>query len=208
MVIISAIIAYFIGFPYGFIAGNLFMKVDLRRCGSGNLGATNTLRVLGKKAGIAVLVADMLKGVVVVWLLPLIFWREGGSIGRGLVVVIVGAAGIAGHNWPVLLKFEGGKGVAVTIGVFLAIAPLSTLCALALFIIVAAGLRYISLASIVFALSLPVLIWLFRLPVEYVCLAVLAMISMLFQHRRNIRRLLEGTESKLGSKASSREMNQ
>ncbi len=207
MLIAAMLIAYLIGFPYGYVVGKVFKGVDLRRCGSGNLGASNTLRVLGKKAGIGVLLADVVKGAVIVKVLPLIFCREPDMISVELFVALTGAAGIFGHNWPIWLRFEGGKGVAVTVGVFLAIAPVSALCALGVFAAAVAAFRYISVGSIVFGLLLPVLMRVFRLPPAYIWLGVAAALSIIFQHHSNIKRLIKGTENKLGERASCENQN-
>ena len=196
----AAAVAYFVGFPYGYIAANVLKGVDLRKSGSGNLGASNTLRVLGKKAGIAVLVADMLKGVAMVMLLPLIFHPLADGIDRELFVTVAAGAVIAGHNWPLLIGFKGGKGVAVTVGVFLALAPTATLLALAILVILVAIFRYISVGSMVFGLSLPPLMWIFHHDKTYIWLAVLAAAAIVFQHRGNIGRLIKGTENRLGQK--------
>lgn len=196
--IIATVAAYFIGFPYSYIAGNLIKGVDLRKLGSGNLGASNTLRVLGKKAGTAVLLADLLKGVLVVLLLPLILFRDGGIVPRELFTALVAAAVIAGHNWPVLLKFEGGKGVAVTLGVFLAIAPVPALLSLAAFIILVTATRFISLGSIAFGVLLAPLMIAFNYNRTLVWLGAAAAVSIIVQHRSNIKRLIQGNENKLG----------
>ena len=202
MLITAMVIAYFAGFPYSYVAGKIIQGIDLRQCGSGNLGASNTLRVLGKKVGMTVLAADVLKGVLIVLVLPLILYREGGIIDRELFVVLVGAAGVAGHNWPVLLRFEGGKGVAITIGIFVGIAPLCTVCALAVFVLVVAAARYISVGSIVFGLSLPIFVWLFGFPTAYVYFGIAAALSIVYRHQTNIKRVLQGTENKLGSRSA------
>ena len=197
--IVAIVAAYFIGFPFSYIAGNLIMGVDLRKHGSGNLGASNTLRVLGKKAGIAVLVADLLKGVLVVLVLPLILFRDGGNLQRELFTALVAAAVIAGHNWPALLKFEGGKGVAVTLGVFLAIAPVPALLSLMVFIILVAATRFISLGSIAFGLLLAPFMIASNYNRIFVWLGVAAALSIIVKHRSNIKRLIQGNENKLGT---------
>jgi acyl phosphate:glycerol-3-phosphate acyltransferase len=196
--IIATVAAYIIGFPYSYIAGNLIKGVDLRKQGSGNLGTSNALRVLGKKAGAAVLVADLLKGVLVVLVLPQIFFRSDGIVQRELFTALVAAAVIAGHNWPALLKFKGGKGVAVTLGVFLAVAPVPTLLSLSVLIILIAATRFISLGSIVFGLLLAPLMIAFNYNRTLAWLGVAAAVSIIVQHRSNIKRLVQGNENKLG----------
>lgn len=202
ILIAAMVITYFAGFPYSYVAGKVIQGIDLRQCGSGNLGASNTLRVLGKKVGVTVLAADVLKGVLIVLVLPLILYRQGGIIDRELFVVLVGAAGVAGHNWPVLLHFQGGKGVAITIGIFVGIAPLCTLCALAFFVIFLAVARYISVASIMFGISLPIFVWLFHFPTVYVYFGIAAALSIVYRHQTNIKRILQGTENKLGKRST------
>ena len=203
MLIAAIATAYLIGFPYGYVAGKVYKGVDLRQCGSGNLGASNTLRVLGKKAGIGILIADMAKGVVIVRILPLIFCRESVMISKELFVALVAAAGVTGHNWPVWLRFDGGKGVAITVGILLGIAPVSALCALGMFVAVVATLKYISLGSIVLGITAPIWMWIFGRPSMYIWFGIAAGLSIIFQHRSNIKRLIRGTENKLGQQASS-----
>lgn len=200
--IIAIVAAYFIGFPYSYIAGNLIKGMDLRKHGSGNLGASNTLRVLGKKAGIMVLTADLLKGVFVVLVLPLIFFREG-IIEKELFVALVAAAVIAGHNWPALLKFEGGKGVAVTLGVFLAVAPVPALLSLAVLIMLVAATRFISVGSIAFGILLAPFMIAFDCNITFIWLGVAAAVSIIVQHRSNIKRLIRGNENKIGKSGES-----
>jgi len=196
--VIAIVTAYFMGFPCSYIAANFLKDVDLRKHGSGNLGASNTLRVLGKKAGIAVLLADVLKGALVALILPLIFYQDVDLIGRELFVALIAGAVIAGHNWPVLLEFSGGKGVAVTLGVFLVVAPVPTLCSLAVFIILVAVFKYISLGSLTFGILLAPLMFAFNYNKILVWLAIAAAVSIIVQHRSNIKRLVCGTENKLG----------
>jgi len=201
MLIAAMVIAYFAGFPYSYVVGKIIRGIDLRQCGSGNLGASNTLRVLGKKIGVVVLAADVLKGVLIVLVLPLILYRAGGIIDRELFVVLAAAAGVAGHNWPVLLHFQGGKGVAIMIGIFVGIAPLCALCALAFFVLTVAAARYISIGSIMFGISLPIFVLLFHFPTVYVYFGIAAALSIVYRHQSNIKRILGGTENKLGKRS-------
>jgi glycerol-3-phosphate acyltransferase PlsY len=166
--------------------------IDIRTVGSGNIGATNVMRVLGKGPGIAVLVLDALKGFLPVFLAPRIF--EGG----GPLQIVCCVAVIAGHNWTCWLKFKGGKGIATSAGAMLAMLPAPFLCALAVWGVVFGISRYVSLASITAAVALPVATWFFQPDLTWFT-AVLAAVAV-WKHKPNIQRLLAGTENRVGGK--------
>ncbi len=196
------VLAYVLGsVPTGFLTAKVLKKIDIRKHGSGNMGATNVFRVVGAKWGIFVMAADIFKGYAAVAALHPLFF--GDSYGVSLLVtrMTLGFAAVAGHNWTIFLGFKGGKGVATTCGVFMAIAPASTLCALAVWFLVVWRTKYISLASIVAAATCPGWIWLFyRNEIAFSILfgvSIFIPILIIYTHRPNIARLKAGTESKI-----------
>jgi acyl phosphate:glycerol-3-phosphate acyltransferase len=200
--LIGVLIAYLAGsIPSAYLAGKS-RGVDLRKHGSGNLGATNVVRVLGAKIGAAVFVADLLKGFLPVYFLP----RYAETLQPGLWALIYGAAAILGHVKPIfLLGKGGGKGVATASGVFLALAFVPMLVAEGLWVIVFYFTRYVSLASLVGAVALPVavLIW-SRDPQSPIFIAsVIIALFVFWTHRANIGRLRRGEEHRFVKKESS-----
>jgi glycerol-3-phosphate acyltransferase PlsY len=187
--------------PAAFLAGK-WSDVDLRAHGSGNLGATNVLRVLGPRIGMLVFAIDIAKGALPVWLLPPLTNTAGDM--RTWIAVACGVAAILGHIRPVFLGFgKGGKGVATACGVFLALAPLQTLLTLLIFAVVVLTSGYVSLGSLTGALSLPVLLGVsvgVRSPLFYV--ALLTVLFVFWTHRANIERLRNGTEYRFGRAAN------
>jgi glycerol-3-phosphate acyltransferase PlsY len=196
--IFVVVVSYFLGsIPAGYLAGRV-RGVDVRCQGSGNIGATNVFRVLGRTAGIAVLAADAFKGFAAArWApdLALHFFPAAGPGKEGLALA-AGAASILGHNFPCWLKFKGGKGIATSGGVVLAWAPLACLTALALWIVIFVVSRYVSLASLAAALILPPAVWYWN--GSGTMTAVMAALSLLaiFKHKENVRRLFKGTENR------------
>ena len=184
--------------PFAWIAGRA-AGVDLRPQGSGNLGATNVFRVLGWKVGLAVFVADALKGALPVLMLPS---RIDSAMDPVLWSIACGVAAIAGHVRPLFLKFrKGGKGVATAAGVFFALAPLPMLAAFALFVAVVLATGYVSLGSLLSALVLPVLLLVTqgaRAPLFIV--SVLVATFVYWTHRANIGRLRRGEEHRFGKR--------
>jgi glycerol-3-phosphate acyltransferase PlsY len=199
---IAVVLSYVSGsIPSAFLAGK-WSGVDLRTHGSGNLGATNVLRVLGPRVGILVFAVDIAKGALPVWLLPPLTDTLGHA--RTWVAVACGFAAILGHIRPVFLGFgKGGKGVATACGVFLALAPLEAALSLFIFVVVVLASGYVSLGSLTGAFALPVLIaasmgW--RSPL--LAVGVLTMIFVFWTHRANIQRLRAGTEYRFGRAAN------
>lgn len=192
-IIILAAAAYLIGsIPAGIVVAKILGAPDPRTIGSGNIGATNVGRAAGKAAGIITLIGDVLKGFLITLFAFYIF-------GNSPVVVSLAAFSVfSGHIFPVFLKFKGGKGVATTLGVFLAIEPLQALLALAMFVIIAAIFRYVSVGSMIAVASMPVLLYLFQADTSYVPLAVVIAGFIIFKHSDNIKRLGQGTENKIG----------
>jgi glycerol-3-phosphate acyltransferase PlsY len=183
------ICAYLLGsVPTGLLLARAF-GVNIREAGSGNIGATNVYRTMGRKVGILTLVGDCLKGLVPVlaakWLgLP------------DLWVAAIGLAAFLGHVYTIFLGFKGGKGVATALGVFLGTSPLSVLCALALFALVLYRWRYVSAASIAAAALIPAFVTLIEGKPELIAMSLVIAALVIFRHRENIARLRAGTESK------------
>ncbi len=198
--------AYLLGsIPVGYLLFRIVRKQDIRELGSGNIGATNVLRSGAKGLGILTLALDALKGFTAVFLADLIAHRAGipptygshSNLGIVAAVVVVLA-----NIFPIWLGFKGGKGIATALGVFLALVPLTALCALLLFILTVAATRYVSLGSIMAAISIPIFTTLIYHPHPPALLLGESIISIvtIVKHHANIRRLLTGTESRMGSK--------
>ena len=193
-------VAYLLGAtPWGYIIPKLFRGVDVRRYGSGNVGGANVQRTVGWGLAIVVMVLDIGKGVLAV----AIAWLVSGH--SAVAEVVAGIVAIIGHDWSVFLRFKGGRGVAVTGGASFIIAPLVTVAVLLVFVFTALKSRYVSLGSVVGALALPAIFCAFAAfdiyPWTYVYLYVVATPLIIFHHRGNIRRLIQGTERKLGEPA-------
>lgn len=183
--------AYLIGaIPTGVLMTKLAGGGDIRKVGSGNIGATNVYRTAGRRLGIITLLGDCLKGVIPLLIAIRVFNLQGGELG------LVALAAFIGHCYPVYLGFKGGKGVATALGVFLVLSPKSILCALALFALTLWRWRFISLASISAAAAIPFLILLFErsLPLFLVTLVIAGIV--IWRHKSNIDRLLAGSENK------------
>jgi glycerol-3-phosphate acyltransferase PlsY len=191
----TALAAYLLGgIPIGLLVGRAKGIDDIRKHGSGNIGATNVLRVIGVKAGLTVWILDCLKGA-----LPVLVARHALGLGSGALGVVAVAA-VTGHCFSPYLKFTGGKGVATGLGAMLGLSWPAGLCAFLLFVVVVWRSRYISLGSILGALSVPVFMALFRTPAEQIACAVAIALLIVFQHRGNIQRLRAGTERKFGER--------
>lgn len=206
---ISALIGYFLGsIPCGLLIARA-RGIDIRQHGSGNIGATNVLRTLGKKWGILVFVLDALKGVAAVLLAERLFCAGAASLagqgGAGVgaacfspahLGIVAALACVLGHNFPVWLKFKGGKGVATTAGVLIGLMPLAAAVAFSTWLVVFYTTRYVSVASIVAAIAIPVTVWLVqKQPDALFAFSVLVAALAIWRHRPNIQRLLAGTES-------------
>ncbi|MDE1889658.1 MAG: glycerol-3-phosphate 1-O-acyltransferase PlsY [Planctomycetota bacterium] len=200
--VIGPIISYFIGsIPFGFLITKIVKGVDIRQIGSGNPGATNVSRVLGKPYGILVFFLDMLKGFLPVFTFDLL----SGSHGHSPSLILCGMGVICGHTFPISLGFKGGKAAATGCGVFLWLAPIPLLISVAVWLITISISRYISLGSIISSIILVTsLILLGKDPFGqglYVTLfSVFMAILIIIRHKSNIKRLLNGTENKIGSK--------
>jgi acyl phosphate:glycerol-3-phosphate acyltransferase len=187
--ILIVIAAYLLGsIPTGLLLARAF-GVDIRSAGSGNIGATNVYRTLGRKVGVMTLVGDCLKGLVPV-LAAKYFGFSGGWI------AMVGLAAFLGHVYTVFLGFKGGKGVATAMGVFLGVSPAAVLAALVIFSLVLWKWRYVSLGSITTAAAMPVLIALAGKESFIILMSLVIAAIVIFKHRGNIERLKAGTENK------------
>lgn len=191
------ILSYFIGnITSAYFVAKWMANIDIRNYGSKNAGATNILRTLGWKAALLTLFLDLLKGIVAV---KLGFWLSGGN---SLIPLLCGIAVVAGHNWPIILGFKGGKGIATSLGVILTISPLISLITILIGAVIIIITRYVSLASISGAFVYPMLMLIFGKPVEEVLFAIVLGIMAIIKHKQNIERLLMGTESKIGNKTN------
>jgi acyl phosphate:glycerol-3-phosphate acyltransferase len=188
------IAAYLLGsIPFGFLLAKLFGGGDVRKAGSGNIGATNVARVVGPLAGILTLVLDTGKGVAAVWLAGRVTSESAAWMMAAAFAVLLG------HCFPVWLKFKGGKGVATALGVFLALSPLAAASAMLIFILFVAYWRFVSLGSIAAAAAMPLLIYFLWAPrhappivVDVGTLAIALLV--IYKHDGNLQRLVEGTE--------------
>lgn len=198
MIAVAALLlGYLIGsLPTGLIVIRLLRGIDIRQYGSGNIGATNVFRVAGLPTAALVLAVDMLKGAIPVLLART--WDQ-----PPLVTVFGGLAAIAGHNWSIFLRFAGGKGIATSFGVLLALSPASAGVAAAVWLLVASVTRYASLASLLGIAAVPPAMWLRREPREYVAFGALALVLAIYRHRANIARLRRGTELKITDRDTS-----
>jgi glycerol-3-phosphate acyltransferase PlsY len=199
--IITALGAYLLGsLPTGFLAAKA-KGIDIRTVGSGNIGATNAMRVLGKPAGIFVLLMDAVKGFTAVWLpvwlQPMLNLPPADLDNHR---IIAGICAVLGHNYTCWLKFKGGKGIATSAGVYFALAPLAAGIAAAVSVLTILATRYVSVGSIAAALALPTAVWFTResLLLRLVTIALGAL--AIYKHKGNIQRLLAGTESRIGNR--------
>jgi len=215
--IIVAVAAYLLGsIPTGFLVAKA-KGIDIRSVGSGNIGATNTFRMVGKTAGIFVLIVDAAKGfaacflggLICAYLFPQYIFgnSDADSMARAFVLlkrfgIIAGIFAVLGHNYTCWLKFKGGKGIATTAGVYLALAPLALGIALAVFILAILLTRYVSVGSIAGAIALPTAVWILPQHNLFLGIVTTALGALaIYKHRSNIKRLMQGTESRLGKKS-------
>jgi len=200
------IVSYLLGaVPFGLLVAKMH-GVDIRSKGSGNIGATNVFRVVGKGWGIFTFVLDALKGFIPAFVFPMIASRllaqasDAGNLG-GEWGVLFGLAAIIGHTFPVYLKFKGGKGVATSAGMLLGVAPLAVGIGFVCWVVCMVLSRYVSLSSIVAAIAVAIVVWVQgdKGLVVNIALALLAAL-VVWLHRANIKRLINGTENRFGKK--------
>lgn len=197
---ILLIVAYLIGsIPTALIISKYFFNIDIREYGSGNMGATNTFRVLGSKFGTIVMVGDMLKGILAVGLyvfLPYYFTNE---FDRTNLMIGLGLAAVIGHIYPIWAQFKGGKGVATLFGMVLAIQPWVAINCVAVFLVVLYLTRWVSLSSILAGIALPIcVLWIYNeQEVFYRVFAVAVAALIVLTHQKNISRLIKGNEGRV-----------
>lgn len=189
--IIVILCSYIIGsIPSGLILGKTFWNVDLREHGSKNIGATNAWRTLGKLPGFIVFVADLLKGMIGVYLGMLL-------VGTSTAMIIGGIVAIIGHSLSLFLKFKGGKGVATGLGVIIMLMPTVSAIVFIIWLVVVMLSKYVSLASIIAAICVPIFAFVLGMPFEFVAFGVVAALFVIYRHKSNIGRLMNGTENKI-----------
>ncbi len=202
--ILIALGAYLLGsIPFGYLMAKA-KGIDIRSVGSGNIGATNAMRVLGKPAGIFVLLLDTAKGFGAVWLASQLLKDNSGTSIETLRV-IAGIGAVLGHNYTCWLRFKGGKGIATTAGVYLALAPWALLVGVVVFILALLLTRYVSVGSISAAVALPATVWIMA-PQNIFLGSVTTALGLLaiYKHKSNIQRLMVGTENRLSQKKESK----
>jgi len=201
---LTALCAYLLGsIPTGYLVARA-RGVDIRSAGSGNIGATNALRVLGKGWGMLVLLADFAKGLAACLVVPagMILLLNLSSVDRSTAALglVAAVCTVLGHNFPVWLRFKGGKGIATTAGALAALVPWALLIGLAVWIILFAATRYVSLGSLAAAVAIPVATWFTTSNRTLTCVTTALGVMAIFKHRSNIQRLLAGTEPALTRK--------
>jgi glycerol-3-phosphate acyltransferase PlsY len=205
--IVTALAAYLLGsIPTGFLVAKS-RGIDIRKVGSGNIGATNVLRVLGRPAGFFVFGMDALKGFIAARFIGVLVYKlligpvAEDSTTEEFLKITGGLFGILGHNYTCFLKFKGGKGIATSAGVALALLPLALGICFVVWVILLAITRYVSVASIVAACALPVAAWLVaRSSRTMIIVAAAIAVLAVYKHRSNIQRLMNGTENRIGKK--------
>jgi acyl phosphate:glycerol-3-phosphate acyltransferase len=189
--LLAVAIAYLLGaIPFGYLIVKFTSGKDVRTAGSGNIGATNVLRTTGKGQAVATLVLDIAKGFAAVWIAAAL--TENSPLWTSLAALAV----MAGHSYPVFLRFQGGKAVACFVGAFLYLTPEALLAALVLFVFIVAGTRYISAGSVIAAGMFPLGVWLIlHPPMEVLAASVIAGAFIVYRHKANLQRIYEGTEN-------------
>ena len=197
------ILCLFLGYLFGCFSTGYFVgkmnKVDIRKYGSGNVGTTNALRTMGAKAGAVTLIGDALKAVIPIVLVRMVFFH--GYDYTELLALYTGLGVVIGHNYPIWLKFKGGKGIAATGGAMAAFDPLIIPVGLPLFVLIVAITRYVSLGSLFVAVLFPVWVTIRHPGDLHMLFVTLVFMALAFvKHRSNIKRLLNGTENKIGQR--------
>ena len=190
MIVILMIVAYILGsIPNALWIGKAFKGIDVREHGSKNTGSTNAARVLGAKLGILTLILDISKGAIPTLIASML-------LDSSISVILVGICAILGHSFSIFMKFKGGKAVATTVGVFIVLVPGAILLAAIIFFLVFGITRYVSLSSMIGAISLPIWIIIFYKNIPLTIFGIIIAILIIVRHKSNIQRLLNGTESK------------
>ncbi|MEP7238241.1 MAG: glycerol-3-phosphate 1-O-acyltransferase PlsY [Ferruginibacter sp.] len=198
--LVLVIISYLIGsIPTALLVSKRFFGIDIRDYGSGNMGATNTFRVLGSRYGTMVMIFDILKGMAAVMLYNFLPFYINHDLERTNLMLGLGLAAVTGHVLPVFANFRGGKGVATLLGMVLAIQPVIAVSCIGIFVLVLFLTRYVSLSSILAALSLPIcVLWIWNEhEILYRVFALIVAILVIATHQKNIGRILRGVESRI-----------
>jgi len=196
--IFIALFGYLLGsVPTGLILTKLFSKVDPRKMGSQNIGATNIFRTAGKALGLLTLVGDLLKGAIPLIIAIQLDLSDPLGFPPDFWIAIAGLSPVLGHIFPIFLGFKGGKGVATALGVYLLISPMAVLIEVFIFLGIVWKWRFVSLGSIICALTIPILIAFFRSDSQaYFILSVIIAALIIYRHQSNIAKLFQGTENK------------
>ena len=201
------IFAYLLGsIPTGYLLGRYLKGIDIREHGSGSTGATNVLRTVGKKAALAVLLIDMLKGAMAIGSIELVYAYSSLDLmpieWKNWLIVVAALMAIIGHSKSIWLNFTGGKSAATSLGVLLVMNPLVALGTLLTFLTILAIFKIVSLSSISGAVAVNILMLVLNQPLPYILFAILAGIYVIMRHSSNIERLIAGTEPRLGQSSS------
>ncbi len=199
LIISGVVISYLIGsMPTALWVGKAFYGIDIREHGSGNSGATNTFRVLGKKAGTFVLVIDVLKGLTAASLVRYLYFIDIGSVKYVNFQLLFGLISVIGHIFPLYANFKGGKGIATLLGMIIGIHYLSALVCFVLFLVILFSTRYVSLSSILAAVAFPLIAIVIYKNEEpfFVAFGIAAAVMVVLTHQKNIVRLVAGSENK------------
>jgi len=200
LIIIGMLLSYLIGsIPTAYIFVKVIAGIDIRKYGSGNVGATNAARVLGKWPAFFVLVLDIFKGIFVVTILAGVFIARV-DIAPELIKAAFGFCVVCGHVFNIFMQFKGGKGVATSAGVFIGVAPLAALVGAGCFLITVFFTRYVSLGSVIASVIIPFYMLVAKYPNSYIILSAFVCIIVVAKHKANIKRLLTGTERKVFKK--------
>ncbi|MBI4706564.1 MAG: glycerol-3-phosphate 1-O-acyltransferase PlsY [Candidatus Omnitrophica bacterium] len=204
LIIIGIIFSYLLGsIPTAYIFGKVLKGVDIRQFGSGNVGATNALRLLGKGPGITVLILDIIKGFIPVFLFGNLILARINFIDNETLCLILGISCVCGHNWTVFLQFKGGKGIATTLGVLIGLSTVSPSLRLILGLLILTWItvfligRIVSLASVIGAAALPVYAIILRQTLVLIFFSVLLSAFVIYRHKANLKRILSGQEKRL-----------
>lgn len=208
-IILGIIISYFVGsIPTAYLFGRALKGIDIRSFGSGNVGATNAMRLLGKRAGVSVLLIDIIKGALPVIFLADYILTKQVNFPAAILRIILGIACICGHNWTVFLNFKGGKGVATTFGALIGLAFKITIFAKIISLMILIWLtvflltRIISLASLLAAISFPIMMFLFKEAATLLIFSIVMASFIVLRHRANLTRIFQGKEPRLYFKKS------
>lgn len=190
MIVLVLLMSFLLGsIPNAYLIAKIFYGIDIRYCGSGNPGATNVWRIVGKIPGSITFLSDVLKGFIPVFIGKKIFPELSLTY-----PMLAGFCAVAGHIWTPFLKFKGGKGVATGFGVFLGLAPVAIFLALIVFIITLALTKYVALGSIAASISLPVFLYFLKTPLTLIYVSAILAVIIIWRHKSNIRKILNKIE--------------